>query len=77
MDYGVIHYHISFGGSYYVYTDITQFKLDMDSSPIDDIVTAAMKLKTAVAAAVPLSHPEHDDLAFLYGVHFYSAWSAG
>ena len=44
----------------------------MDSSPIDDIVTAAMKLKTAAAAAVPLSHPEHDDLAFLYGVCFYS-----
>ena len=33
---------------------------------------AAMKLKVAVAAAVPLSHPEDDDLAFLYGVNFYS-----
>ena len=31
-----------------------------------------MKFKVAVAAAVPLSHPEHDDLAFLYGVSFYS-----
>ena len=31
-----------------------------------------MKLKVVVAAAVPLSHPEHDDLAFLYGVNFYS-----
>ena len=33
---------------------------------------AAMKLKAAVAAAVPLSHPEDDDLAFLNGVNFYS-----
>ena len=71
-DYGEIHYDISFGGTYYAYTDITQFKLDIESSPIGDIVMAAMKLKVAVAAAVPLSHPEDDDLAFLYGVNFYS-----
>ena len=71
-DYGVIHYDISFGGTYYAYVDITQFKLDIESSPIGDIITAAMTLKAAVAAAVPLSHPEHDDLAFLYGVSFYS-----
>ena len=70
-DYGVIHYHISFGGTYYVYTDITQFKLDIESSPIGDIVVAAMKLKAAVAAAVSLSHPEQDELAFFCGVHFY------
>ena len=61
-----------YGGTYYAYADITQFKLDIKSSPIDDIVTAAMKLKVAVAAAVPLSHPEDDELAFLYGVNFYS-----
>ena len=71
-DYGEIHYDISFGGTYYAYTDITQFKLDIESSPIGDIIMAAMKLKAAVAAAVPLSHPEDDDLAFLYGVNFYS-----
>lgn len=68
----MIHYDISFGGTYYVYTDITQLNLDIESSPIGDIITAAMKLKVAVAAAVPLSHPEKDDLAFLYGVNFYS-----
>ena len=71
-DYGVIQYHIIYGGTYYAYTDITQFKLDIKSSPIDDIVTAAMKLKAAVAVAVPLSHPEDNELAFLYGVNFYS-----
>jgi len=32
----------------------------------------AMKLKNSIAAAVPLSHPEHDDLAFFYGVNLYS-----
>ena len=71
-DYGQIHYHIGFGGTFYVYTDITQFKLDIKSSPTSDIIMAAMKLKNAIAAAVPLSHPEHDDLAYLYGVNLYS-----
>ena len=33
---------------------------------------AAMKLKAAVAAAAPLSHPEDNNLAFLYGVNFYT-----
>ena len=70
-DYGMIQYDISFGGTYYAYVDIAQFKLDIESSPLGDIVTAAMKLKVAVAAAVPLSHPEDDELAFLFGVIFY------
>ena len=71
-DYGDVHYDISFGGTFYAYTDITQFGLDIESSPITDIVMAATKLKTAVATAVPLSHPEDNELAFLYGINFYS-----
>ena len=31
-----------------------------------------MKLREAVAAEVTLSHPDSDDLAYFYGVIFYS-----
>ena len=70
--YGEIHYDISYGGTFYVYTDLTQFGLNFKSSPITDIITAAMKLREAVAAEVTLSHPDSDDLAYFYGVILYS-----
>jgi len=70
--YGEIHYDISYGGTFYVYTDITQFGLNF-KSPITDIVAAYVKLKAAVTAEVTISHPGiSDDLAFLYGVIMYT-----
>ncbi len=40
---------------------------DARTSRVRDLVEAATALTEAVRVAVPLSHPEHDDLAFLYG----------
>ena len=70
--YGEIHYHISNGGNYYIYTDVTQFGLDIQSSPGTDLITVAGKLKAAVADVVTLSHPENSTPAKLKGVFFYS-----
>ena len=71
-EYGDIHYHISNGGNYYIYTDITQFGMDIRSSPGTDLITVAGKLKAAVTDAVTLSHPENGTPAKLTGVFFYS-----
>jgi len=71
--YGEIHYHISNGGNYYIYTDISQFGLDIQSSPANDLIVTATKLKAAVAASTTLSHPESGNSAKLTGVFFYSA----
>ena len=65
-------YDISFGGCFYAYTNLTQFGLDITSSPIADIITAAMKLKRAIIDTVTITHPENNELAFLFGVMFYS-----
>ena len=69
--YGTIHYDIAYGGSYFIYTDITQFGLDIHSSPASHIVSEALKLKAAVVASVTLTHPVQDELAFFSAVYFY------
>ena len=70
--YGEIHYDISYGGTFYIYTNIAQFGLNF-KSPITDIVATCVKLRTAVTAEITISHPGvSDDLAFLYGVIMYT-----
>ncbi|XP_065901038.1 trans-L-3-hydroxyproline dehydratase-like isoform X2 [Dysidea avara] len=71
LGYGTIHYDIAYGGSYFIYTDITQFGLDIHSSPASHIVSEALKLKAAVVASVTLTHPVQDELAFFSAVYFY------
>ena len=71
-EYGDIHYHISNGGNYYIYTDVTQFGLDIRSSPGNDLITMAGKLKAAVTESLTLTHPENGTPVKLTGVFFYS-----
>src|SRR5690606_13935892 len=44
----------------------TQFNISLETSSLRDLVDAATSL-TEAARAVPLTHPDHSDLAFLYG----------
>lgn len=64
---GPITADVSYGGAFYALADAAQFGLDVRTSRVRDLVDAATALTEAVRAAVPLAHPEHDDLAFLYG----------
>ena len=65
--YGEIRYDIGFGGTFYALADVAQFGLDLRHSPVHELVRAADALSSAVKASVTLSHPEFEDLAFLYG----------
>ena len=66
-EYGEIRYDIGFGGTFYALADVAQFGLDLCRSPVHELVRAADALSSAVKASVTLSHPEFEDLAFLYG----------
>lgn len=66
-NYGVIKFDIAFGGAFYALADATQFGLQFSRDPVRLFVDAADCLTQAVKAAHKLSHPESDDLAFLYG----------
>ena len=64
---GIVTADVSYGGAFYALADAAQFGLDIRTSRVRDLVDAATLLSDVVRAAVPLSHPEHDELAFLYG----------
>jgi trans-L-3-hydroxyproline dehydratase len=65
--YGDIHFDMAYGGAFYALADCRQFGLEFGRSRVRDFVDAASALTDTLKAAFPLSHPEHADLAFLYG----------
>jgi trans-L-3-hydroxyproline dehydratase len=65
--HGPIAFDVAYGGAFYALADCRQFGLEFGKSRVRDFVDAATALSEAVKQAVPLSHPDHADLAFLYG----------
>jgi len=58
---------VAYGGAFYALADCHQFGLEFGSSRVRDFVDAATALTERLKAEFPLSHPDHADLAFLYG----------
>lgn len=65
--HGSVACDVAYGGAFYAIADCRQFGLAFGKSRTRDFVDAATALTEAVKAAVPLSHPDSPDLAFLYG----------
>jgi trans-L-3-hydroxyproline dehydratase len=65
--YGRIRFDIAYGGAYYAIATADQFGLSFGESRAGAFIEAASALTETVKAAVPLDHPDHPDLAFLYG----------
>jgi trans-L-3-hydroxyproline dehydratase len=66
-DYGRIKFDIAYGGAFYALADCRQFGLRFGRHGAAAFVKAATALTEKLKAEFPLSHPEHEDLAFLYG----------
>ncbi|MCY0149529.1 proline racemase family protein [Hoeflea sp. G2-23] len=65
--WGAISFDVAYGGAFYALADAPQFGLEFDRDPAAAFVEAADALTRAVKQALPLSHPDAADLAFLYG----------
>jgi proline racemase len=65
--FGRVRFDVAYGGAFYAIADCRQFGLEFGRSRSRDFVDAATALTEAARAAVPLSHPDARDLAFLYG----------
>jgi trans-L-3-hydroxyproline dehydratase len=65
--YGPVQFDIAYGGAFYALADCRQFGLEFGRDRARDFVDAATALIDAVKANIQLSHPDHADLAFLYG----------
>jgi proline racemase len=66
-NWGKISFDIAYGGAFYALADARQFGLKFGRDPVTAFVDAADRLTKAAQAAIPLSHPDAGDLAFLYG----------
>ncbi len=64
---GAIKFDIAYGGAFYALADCRQFGLEFGRNRVRDFVDAATALTERLKAEFPLSHPDHADLAFLYG----------
>ena len=64
---GTVPFDIGYGGAFYALVDAGSIGLDLETTPLDRLVEAADSITRAVAATVPLDHPDDPDLAFLYG----------
>jgi len=65
--YGGVGFDIAYGGAFYALADCSQFGLAFGRDRARDFVDAATVLTERVKAEIQLSHPDHADLAFLYG----------
>jgi proline racemase len=65
--FGEITFDMAYGGAFYALADCRQFGLAFGRDRVRDFVDAATALTEKLKADFPLSHPDHDDLAFLYG----------
>lgn len=65
--HGRVRVDVGYGGAFYALVTAEALGLDLARSPVRDVVEAATRVTRAVTDAVPLTHPDADDLAFLYG----------
>ena len=65
--WGPVTLDIGYGGAFYAVLPAATLGLDLATSPVGRLVEAAMAVKEAAAAQIPLTHPDDPDLAFLYG----------
>jgi trans-L-3-hydroxyproline dehydratase len=65
--FGEVAFDIAYGGAFYAIADCRRFGLEFGGHRVRDFVDAATALTEKLKAEFPLSHPDHADLAFLYG----------
>ena len=65
--YGSIRCDVAYGGAFYAIADASQFSLLVAPNALSELTSAATALTAAVNRSMTLTHPDSDDLGFLYG----------
>ncbi|OUR77663.1 proline racemase [Alphaproteobacteria bacterium 46_93_T64] len=69
-EFGPVELDIAYGGAFYGILEAATVGLDLDTSPVQSLVNAANQIAAAIRAQVKITHPEEEDLGFLYGIIF-------
>ena len=70
---GQVRYDVAFGGAYYAFVRADEVGVGLDVADARALIDLGMRIKRAVMASLPLTHPTDPDLAFLYGTIFVGA----
>lgn len=68
--YGTVTYDIAYGGAFYVYCDASSLGIGLTAGDASDLIDAGRKIKQAVEEAENVTHPDEDELGFIYGTIF-------
>ena len=64
---GEVTYDLAFGGAFYAYVQAEAVGVGLGPEDYRDLIEIGRRIKRAVMASRPISHPDGDDLGFLYG----------
>ncbi len=70
QEYGPVELDIGYGGAFYGILDAASLGLDLKSSSIASLVSAAAQLSEAIRNQIDITHPIEQDLGYLYGIIF-------
>jgi trans-L-3-hydroxyproline dehydratase len=65
--FGSVRGDIAYGGAYYAILPASRLGLDLHETPLETLVAAGVAVTDAFRAKLAISHPEAEDLGFLYG----------
>ncbi|MCG8490679.1 MAG: proline racemase family protein, partial [Sneathiellales bacterium] len=68
--YGPVELDIGYGGAFYGILDAATIGLDVQTSSLQDLIAAAEVLSIAINKEIDITHPDEEDLGYLYGIIF-------
>lgn len=67
---GKVRFDVAYGGAFYAFVDAQGLGLELVPERLPELIDVGRRIKKAVMAAFPITHPFEPDLGFLYGTIF-------
>jgi proline racemase len=67
---GIVRFDVAYGGAFYAFVEAEPLGLKLMPEHVHELIDHGRRIKHAVSAQVPITHPFEEDLSFLYGTIF-------
>jgi len=67
---GRVRFDVAYGGAFYAFVDAEDFGLSLVPEEANRLIDYGRRIKHAVMSQFPITHPQEEDLSFLYGTIF-------
>jgi len=67
---GLVEFDVAYGGAFYAFVSAESVGLTLERAQFNRIIECGRRIKHAVIARFPITHPFEPDLSFLYGTIF-------